>query len=436
MSIRVLASLLLGSALVAGGCSEHRDGIAPEEQRRDGTAGIPVPTLPDASPPEHPDDQLARLTATIPGFGGVYAHADGELTVVVVPPATADQVVPSIAPILAATGRSGSITRTVSGRYSFYTLNAWKHTLADEVLKVGPFMSLGIDDRANLVDLGVSSPAERQRILNELDRLGIPRDAVDIRVSGVPTRVHNLRSRLRPVPGGMRFADEEFDPRCTHGFNAQFPGITGDFFVTAAHCTREMGAVDGDTTFQPTRSASNRIGVEWYDKAFSASGCYPGGLCRYSDAAVIHYDDGVQSTVSGYGHYPMIAGPAVKQTDSMSTSVPRVTLISETTDAFAVNRWGIVSGWVTAGEHDNCEDRYLGTDPSGTPLYLLCQAVLASSVLAQVGDSGGPVFIWSKGSTTASLYGILWGQDDFSPYYMYASRIQQIRFDFPGIDPL
>ncbi|MEJ7759573.1 MAG: hypothetical protein WKF55_08260 [Gemmatimonadaceae bacterium] len=193
---------------------------------------------------------------------------------------------------------------------------------------------------------------------------------------------------------------------CTLGFNVKFskPGGTYAYrgFVTNSHCTRTFGLLDSTVFFQ---GSPDRIGVEISDKQFSqsVSFCPLGARCRYSDAALVHYDAGVVSAgakVARTGFRDPQWGSTLIDDDNPQFTVTGIGYPGVGT---IVDKIGVTTGWTYGEVISGCWDQ--APYPDGA-LILLCQ--LKTTYGSDPGDSGAPVFIYD-GTSNVALVGIHWG---------------------------
>lgn len=73
-------------------------------------------------------------------------------------------------------------TRAVAGRYSYTSLARWRNRLLSPILQLR--CSVGIDERANVVNIGCPDSATIAQARREAQTLSVPNDAFAIRLEG------------------------------------------------------------------------------------------------------------------------------------------------------------------------------------------------------------------------------------------------------------
>ena len=362
------------------------------------------------------DERYAEIADAVPGFGGMYVDSSGTVILALKPKTKKAAARDAVRPLLSVnlrsySGRPISIERSKvkEVKYDFRELFNWRRSLHALQLDRFGVDRLDIDERLNRISLAVRRPEETEVLLGAISALGIPSDAIDIRVRPAMARLTTLANYSGSKKGGIRITNSVY-AECTLGFNLYFTaGESYRGFVTASHCTETQGGTEGTYFYQPTLSGPNQIGIEIADPAFTYTGtdCPDFSYCRYSDAALVSYDLG-----------PVWAGATLARTEFNGTTSGSVD-ISTTNPEFTVtgvdipvvgtrvDKMGVATGWTWGIVQGTCVDY----SPAGLPsnYYLLCQ--YETDFGAIPGDSGSPVFIWGGGSTVP-LVGILWGQGD------------------------
>jgi hypothetical protein len=359
------------------------------------------------------DQELSRMVDEIPGFGGLYYDKQGYPHVYLLDTRRGPGL-----------KRFGPNVRVHQGQYDFRQLHAWKDSMLD-VLSLPGVVLLDADEAKNRVRVGIDAGAgggwesNRDAVLDALVQFGVPEAAVVFQK--VPP-IHNLatlRDRVRPVPGGVQIAFNNFV--CTKGFGANRAGVAG--FVTNSHCSGTQGGVQGTVMYQNTNSSANRIGVETADPTyFTGSPCPAGRRCRFSDSAFARYDS------TGLREFGRIARTTGVGSLTVSTTAPRFTITATSSGPSSgqtVNKMGRTTGWSRGQVSSTC----VNINVSGSNITQLCQSIVNAGVGG--GDSGSPVFTasTSSASTNATLVGILWGGDTagtlfvMSPYNQIVSEL-------------
>jgi hypothetical protein len=386
------------------------------------------------------DAEFTRLARQIPGFGGMYFDKAGKLNVYLKAQrgaARAAEVAGRLRSVAGATVqtrlRRDPTIVTVAAAYDFNELLAWKGRLSG-IFKVRGVAFLDVDESQNRLRIGLAPTASRRAVEQHLARAGVPRGAVIMSPSSMAERVKTLQDRFRPVPGGVQVAFRlgPFVGICTIGFNALRPGDDRRFFVTASHCSEIQGGNQHTLYHQPFPAGSaNRIAVEFRDPNYGdASGnCvfYPGFRCRFSDALLARYLDGVNPQVGS------IARTEFARTRIGSLKInpanPRFRIVGEFEFPFigeTAHKMGRTTGWTRGTVVLTCVDIPIAD------IVQICQDVVLSQ--AFFGDSGSPVFERASDfggpGNAVFLTGILWGGGTLggAPVYFF-SAMENIEFE-------
>jgi hypothetical protein len=392
--------------------------------------------------PRNLDEHFIELAQTeIPGFGGYFIDDDGELVIYLKDLRGRDRAVAAIGralqrrpPAVRDRGRGLDVARAriLQGRFDFIELASWKSLLTERVTRVPELVFVDANEERNQVLIGVASEDARSAVVQIVETLGLPDDAVAIEIVEPSLRTSGLNSSFRPTIGGIGIAwRSAIDNRlygCSIGFNTVYQADNSPAFVTASHCSDHVARVDGRRYHQPPRETSaNLIGTEAQDPTFITSADSPTtcpswpGRCRYSDALIVKYAPGVEHSIG------FIARTRWNDT-IINASSPRFRIVEEVgfpVGGETIDRMGAATGWrggkVTEtcinvwGEGDYvflCQDRVTGRENT-------------TEARTIVGDSGGPAFSWTSGDR-ARLYGIVWsgGNNHFT-----FSSLSNLRMD-------
>ncbi len=375
---------------------------------------------------EH-DDLFAEVAAAAPGFGGLFLDTNGVLNVYLLDPAQEGATAGATAAIAAVFGADrfalGEV-RPLQGTYGFSQLYEWRKALRQDVLGLSGVTTLDIDDFSNRVRIGVEEVSVEGRVEEELAKLRIPSEAVDIQVEPPSKLAVTLQQYFRPVRGGFQLRWQSGGGlNCTLGFNAKDSGNRSDF-VTASHCSSVQGHLDNDLFFQPTVDAqyNNLIGSELSDPAlWTGAPCPAGRRCRWSDSLlamrspVVSLDQGGVARTTGANNGSILVDAAN----------PRFRITAENARPAAgeiLNKVGRTTGWTQGPVDGVCIDVAVG----GTNITLLCQDRVAAN--AAGGDSGAPVFRITNSPAVldVKLYGVLWGIPDAGRFWFSAMYNVQI----------
>lgn len=402
------------------------------------------------------EKQFSEIESEVPGFAGWYFDHDGNAVVRLKHEQHRDAAIERVARILdarAQAGRGRSAKRrgrpAMSARpalYSFLELAAFRDAVT-RVLPAG-VNRIDVDEKENVVSLGVEDESFVAGAWRDAARAGIPGNALRVDVVGKIRNRGSLSDRHRPIRGGMGFSFSSYvhgvySGVCSIGVNGYFNGAPG--FVTASHCTARAWTYDGATAYQ---GSDEQIGTEWEDPATFAGtyqGICPDGVegkhccpanpvgarCRYSDAAFYSY----WSPYSIYSPPPVLHGGAtIARTDwtqSPSTTVigsmPVLGTLYATPTGEALDKIGMTTGWTWGQVLRTCVRTVSQhAAPNGAVVLLLCQNTTNIDIAS--GDSGAPVFKWF-GDDHVEWAGIVWGDDSHETYH---SPAEGVEIDIPG----
>jgi hypothetical protein len=381
-------ALAAGTLILVGACSDRTEPTAPDNP--------PVTVSLQPGSQGTSDDPIA-LARQVPGFGGFYLDDQGAPVVYLKNVAERGNAQRALAPFFQSQALSASQLRVLPARYEWAQLEGWSSHATTEVLGVPGAVFVDTDEASNRVTIGVEHGA-RARIQGIVARLGISKEAVVLQETGPVHFAATLRSKVRPVVGGLQINFPGLHPNietfiCSIGFNAVRSGQRS--FITASHCTNRQGGVENTPYYQPLQtSTSPKIATEVSDPAyFTGNGCPAGLRCRFSDAARAAYTTGTTSSL----------GKIAKTTAPNNNSITingsfNITSEGSAVVGQAVGKVGRTSGWTTGKVTNTCVN--IAVDDVGQ----FCQNFVSARVRA--GDSGSPVF---KGSSNVTLVGLLWG---------------------------
>ena len=347
------------------------------------------------------DEQLALMARAVPGFAGVYRD-DGQLVVlmqedgadletvrVAVRQLLRDQAQGS-EEFVEARARLADDLRREPVTYDFNQLFSWQR-LMRATLPTGAYKWTDIEVADNRIEIAVPSADVVDTYRAALVRAGIPEDAFVVLVD--PTEIRtaaNLRSTVSPRVGGIKIDRKIlFSPsqECTLGFNVPGPSDFYWYFVTASHCTGQVGSDTNEKMYQPDTTGTH-IGTEHSDPpTFTNSAdpdCPSGEDCRYSDAALFRYVGGSYS----YGEYAKPSSvdwtwPSHESTTFSNTS--RIGGALDPLEGDTVYMVGAKSGRTGGVVTDDC----IEVAPVDIDVTFVCN--MAADYPGRRGDSGGPV---------------------------------------------
>jgi hypothetical protein len=306
-------------------------------------------------------------------------------------------------------------------------LPGWFAESSPAVLALAGTVFADHDEVNNRLRFGVENAAAITGVRNALSRLGIPSSAYLIEVTEPIHLVATLRDQWRPTQGGIQIHFGQF--LCTMGFNAD--DGTERSFITASHCTKRQGGVQGTTYFQPTSTVdATVVATEVEDPTYFRGGVCPRGRkCRYSDSSRALYSAGVNSTRGLISKTSGANNGLIAVTGAFT-----ITSQDNTTTNFAtgttVNKVGRTTGWTQGNVTGTCVD----TNVFGTNITQLCQTFVeepGGAVVVGGGDSGSNVFRITSGDKV-QLVGILWGGNSNGTLFVF-SPLRQIQDELGAI---
>jgi hypothetical protein len=410
----------------------------------------PIPEKPKPETSEEAslnlDEQLLKMGERLPGFGGMFFDASGNLNVYVTDlaeelnaqalEARRAEVETALTDIFGeqlleqgAGQRQGLNTQAASsaevniikGQYDVAKLAQWRKDMDSSLALAGVILS-DLDEASNRVRIGIEAGTSRAGIEKMLSEKGIPLEAVTIE-EVAPFRFNaTVRDKIRPVVGGIQINFRDFANRsllCTQGFNAFRFGVTG--FVTNSHCTAVQGGVNFTRYHQNVELGNlNFFATELADPfLFSGGVCPAGRRCRRSDAAFAR----VEPFTAGQ-HHGRIARPLIwTGSITINAANPEFQIVSETpfpTVGMILDKVGRTTGWTFGRVSASC----VNVNVLNTNITMLCQDIVdrtsGTNMITDLGDSGSPVFRWSGGNTV-SLAGVLWGGNQTGTQWVFSA---------------
>ncbi|HEX2294211.1 MAG TPA: hypothetical protein VHN37_02760 [Actinomycetota bacterium] len=364
------------------------------------------PAAPGSRPDKTLDDLFADVAARVPAFGGVYVdEGSGQLRVQMAGPGRAAEAQRALVEVLDDPSLGDLTPVAIPADYTFAQLKRWYDDASPTILGMDSVTLGDIDERANRLRFGVEDLSSRGAVEDELQRHGVPLEAVVVEHVDAAVPETSIRDYHRPVVGGLQiqFIRNLDQPICTLGFNAFRSNVKS--FVTASHCSAVRSSNEGTPYHQPL--VGTQIGSEWWDPPFfTGTPCPAGKRCRFSDSLVGTYGDIATGTV---GLLPRVALDSVSWNGS---DVYRITSEEAPVVGRTVNKLGRNTGRTRGEINYVCVER----DVVNSDIQLRCQSL--ASYHSDQGDSGGPVFRITNSPSTndVALVGLHWGGGgQFSP---------------------
>jgi hypothetical protein len=393
---------------------------------------------------------FAELERQIPGFAGWHLDAAGNAVVTLKDRARSEEAIAAIASRVeehrdhAVAAAATPRFEVREARYSFLELAAFRDAMYRGY--PGGITSVDVDEVRNVLSLGVGDGSDVERVTAALTQLGIPADALSIRVAKRAAARAHVFEYHRPLRGGsqitFRAGPNNTLSVCTLGINGvEFNSSSYAGFITASHCTQYPWGYTGNSAGQNSLATADLVATEYDDPQVFTNAdntnCIvdPNSLtwqfaagCRWSDTAFYRYLDSARSAAWG--------GSTIHAT-SFSNASMAYTLISGsqsvTGDASyvvgtAISKIGASTGTTQGSVTATCLDEYGEPDAGGKLVLLICQD--GSDLYNENGDSGGPVYRDYYSYVTWA--GILWGQQTSWPFYTLHSPAWAVRFDLPN----
>lgn len=395
------------------------------------------------------DDEFVDLATRAPGFGGIFYDLLGRLTVYLTNPSLRDQVNAVIREFLlrSPTNRALDIDSDLAnmnvlrGEHDFAQLAA-AYALITGLAADRGVTQTDIDETRNRIVIGVLDVAAMERIRAGLARLHVADDIVVVERVPPSNIVADLQGLVRPVPSSVQInINVGLGGACSLGWNAykrdgESPtGYDGKkYFVTASHCTSEFGVMSGDRFGQP--DLNSPIGTEVVDPpmftSVTNSSCPVGDRCRYSDAALVMYDDSVPWK---HGNIPTVGRFAPFVITGYRTIGGEASEYDLIVGRVA-EKTGRTTGRTTGTVVSSCIRVRQFVQGVPTDRVMLCQ-MQASPLNVLGGDSGSPVYLTDVPGGL-HLTGIIWGtgtdfdvpnapiRTTFSRWYLATSEIRDV----------
>jgi hypothetical protein len=332
------------------------------------------------------------------------------------------------------------------GQFEFAQLAAWRDHVSQVVHAIPGVAFVDLDQTINRIKIGMADLTAAAAAEKAITAAGVPLEATSI-ILHAPFRPGRHKTRgpsimtgrtgmftddsitlnHRPTRGGLkisRVSGPGTQEACTLGFNA-WADDGSAVFVTNSHCMNEMGGTRDTYLYQAnTYNSLDYVGLEYRDPNWldytADPNCpqnpfpqYP--KCRYSDAALVKYDDQSSNTVwigriaktSYYGTGWGNAGSLIVDASAPVWTITDVGQFPAVGDV--LHKVGERTGWTYGTVSEDCVD---ATEfDLGTYFWLYCQDIISGAYFNE-GDSGSPVF-WvpssPPGTTNVSLYGVAWG---------------------------
>lgn len=410
-------SVSLVTMILLVGCADLEEPLSPPESPGESASALKEMRWGQGG--LNADEQLARVAEALPGFGGLYLD-QGRPVVYLTDLDRADQARSMLGPLidsLLAMGRDPGAplerpeVRFEQARHDWGRLFGWRRGIND-VLALPDVVLTDIDERNNVIRIGVSSDAPREGIRRLALAAGVPEDAYVIERTK-PIEYHNgsLQDRWWPPVAGLQIQSSE-GALCTLGYNANH-FVLGRGFITASHCTKVQGGTEGTKFHQSYKSFYNinLVGTEAHDpQYYSWADCPIGRACRHSDSAFVQYGPltagrlgKLAMPLSSCQNPETSCSPEIIQQENLLYQVVNDGFTSALAVGQVLDKIGRSSGQTYGPVTHTCID----SNVNGTNITQICQYVVGAGSTG--GDSGGPVFMRHGTTGNVDAIGILWG---------------------------
>ena len=276
MMSRHTKRLLAAAAVVlAVGCSDEREPVAPSDQ----------PDLLTRPAAQGTVDNPNALAKGVAGFGGFFYDAAGTPTVYLKDSKERGNTERALAPYFQKHGVAAARMQVRPGKFSWDELERWQASVSTQTLGLPGAVFVDADEASNQVTIGVEHGKGGQ-VRAALARLGLPASAAVVRETDPITfavapkpKPTTLQGLVRPIHGGTQINFPGF--LCTLGFSANDGSQRS--FITNSHCTNVQGGVNNTPYWQPLQStAPTQIATEVEDPTYGTNlpGCPSGRVCR------------------------------------------------------------------------------------------------------------------------------------------------------------
>lgn len=363
------------------------------------------------------EDEILRIEAQVPGFGGLYFDRDaGQVTIVIRTDTDQAQAVSAAREVTSRLaglpGMPPSLAediRVVEGEFSFSELLGWSKTLFPQLLSIEGFLSIDADESTNRVQVRVEHPDAEVAVRQAADGMGVPEGLLRVQRGDRLLAANSLTSRFRPTGGGIQITPFSFGdpPFCTLGWNVT-TSQDEEGFLTAAHCAAAQPGNPGEVMFQADVTVADSVGDVLLHPAWDIPDCEDAqggtwnGPCTDADAMFVLSGEGMK----------MVARPWSLGTNNQSGSLtiagwwrsiyyPQYSVIGLNAD-----KVGRTTGWTRGEISATCEKTLVTI--AGSPALVRCADRVEDAAVG-AGDSGSPVFFSASIDGTLLPLGVLFG---------------------------
>ena len=345
------------------------------------------------------EDEILRLEAAIPGFGGVFLDEQGEVVVYAPASVASNDLRGKLASLAARTRlgdkvragfRAGGQVKIRKADYAFSSLIAWKEALTKGLVRIPGVLATNADESINRIRVTIATADAGAAVLRAAAAAQVPTDAIATTVGLQPTAVVSLRQWYRPTGGGIQIVNN-LGGRCTLGYNVTLTNPTGPTgFLTASHCASgPIGSGSGGTIYQPQVQhwPSPILGTITSNPQFNYSdpACM-GYMCTRADVMYVAN----HQTAAGAKRVAKTAFVGLNNNGGSISVTGWWSPIYSPADwapiGEGISKVGRTSGWTKGTLAASCES------PLVNNLYVVVCAGRVDNARWGFGDSGAPVF--------------------------------------------
>lgn len=341
------------------------------------------------------EDEILKLEAQIPGFGGMFRDAAGRAVIYLRDLPQANAAVGTIRSMAAtlnvepgfarqlAEGRDIEVRR---GLFAFSQLVDWQRTVAAATVRLNGFISVDADESLNQVRVTIADDVSPIPFQDAVAALGLPASAVKLETGPRPQLLNNLRDRWRPTEGGMMIMNQN-SARCSIGYNVTTYAWNETGFLTASHCAPgSIGAgATGGSMYQSIVTSNDFVGTILLNPAYTRTDPECAGLpCTEADVMFVQYSN---TSIPA----KRVAATSYVGTNSGAGSIDRIGYwnyirpVPGQYVGMTADKVGRSTGWTRGTVAGTCEVFNAGNE------VVLCSNRVTGMRAGQ-GDSGSPVF--------------------------------------------
>ena len=245
------------------------------------------------------EDEILRLEARIPGFGGMFRDNGGRIIVYLQDLGHASVAMAE----LRASAQHLKVDRAFQsdlaaganvvfrrGQFTFSQLLDWKPLVGAAVARIPGFQSIDANESTNRIQVNVKQGTGHDLFRRAVALLPVPEAAIELVSTPEMMFLASIRGRFRPTEGGMQVSNR-YAARCTLGFNVTTYAWNESGFLTASHCSAYGAGTTGDSIYQATVSGNNFVGTVYLNPPWNLTDpdCLGYTQCSLGDVMFVQY---------------------------------------------------------------------------------------------------------------------------------------------------